>query len=294
MMAYDKKFVVSVIVDGKPLRELNVGGNRTATIPFGSEYVLRLKNKNKVRAMAAVSIDGTDVLCGKKLIIGPNETVDLERFVDDNDGGSKFKFISIEQGEVTGEIQDPDNVENGRIAVTFQKELEPPKILFDNGPSLTDTIFRSASFDRGARGKGIKLGSKMSFQSMSLDSVVGASLSDTTFATNSTSLDTFANTTNTFDIPQESKGATVEGSHSKQKFKEGESFDLELGKTVLEIFLKGPSLEKKLEFEWALFVEGESTPRAMHVNRSHLVGMVSSMILPEDKQIKFEKVFKKS
>ena len=109
MMAYNNKFVVSVLVSGKPLRELNVQGKRTCTIPFGSEYKIRIKNRNNIRAMASLSIDGTDVLCGKRIILGPNETVDLERFVDDKDSGSKFKFISLEQGEQTGEIQDRQN-----------------------------------------------------------------------------------------------------------------------------------------------------------------------------------------
>lgn len=265
MMAYDNKFVASILVNGKPLRELNVHGKRTAVIPFGSEYIVRLKNKNTVRAKVSVSIDGTDVLCGKKLILNPNETVDLERFVDSHDGGSKFKFISIEQGEVTGEIQDPDNLENGRIVVTFEKEYQKVIPKEPSNPFITrsrgDIVFGSPvrGFDISGMSDSRTLVSNCvdtSFTALTN----GAILSDSNYFVG-------------LDISEGEKGATVEGSYSSQKFQEGEDFKVENKKTTLEIYLKGPSSKKM----WALFVDGESFPRAQNENIEVLHGIAAEL-----------------
>jgi len=300
-MAYNNKFVVSVLINGKPVRELNVNDKRTATVPFGSEYKIRLKNNNKkARALATVSIDGTDVLCGKSIILGPKEWVDLERFVDNKDSGNKFKFISLEQGEQTGEIQDPSSLDNGKIVVEFQKEkvkeekLEP--ILTISGDHGFTTSHRSL------RSKGL-LGASLSrpgsydtliATNCAVDSVVGTAFASCTTDTalfNSVDHTTF--TSNAAEITKEEKGATVEGSTSNQKFEEGESFPVERNKTVLEIFLKGPAAPTLVEEEWALFVGDENTPRAKHVIKSALVALMANMILPEDKEIKITKIYRK-
>ena len=123
MMSFQKGFVGSILVNNKPLREFNYEGQRTVKVPFDSEYIIRLKNKNNVRAKVSVSIDGTNVLNGGKLILEPNETFDLERFVDQMDKGSKFKFMSLVKGAATGEIQDPYSNDDGLIEIKFEKEV---------------------------------------------------------------------------------------------------------------------------------------------------------------------------
>jgi len=125
MMAYQAGVVVSIIVNGKPVREFNYNGQRTCRIPFGSEYKIRLKNKTGKRLSISIDIDGTDALCFKNLILYKDTEVELERFVDDLDRGKKFKFISLEEGERTGEIQDPTNKSNGLISIKAYKEKEP-------------------------------------------------------------------------------------------------------------------------------------------------------------------------
>jgi len=97
-MGYSNGFVASIILKNKPLREFKYGGKRTVKVPFGSEYIIRLKNKSKEPALVDVSIDGTDVLNGAELVLKAGETMDLERFVDDNSKGKKFKYISLEEG----------------------------------------------------------------------------------------------------------------------------------------------------------------------------------------------------
>ena len=90
-MMYSKKFSVCIKVNGKVLREQ---GDEVA-IPFGTEYSITLKNLNTVRAQVRVSIDGTDATEDTWLIVQPNSSINLERFIrkGDNNQGNRFKFI---------------------------------------------------------------------------------------------------------------------------------------------------------------------------------------------------------
>jgi hypothetical protein len=119
-MMFSNNFVLAVKDSNrKVLREI---AGKTY-LPFNSEYSLLLKNNNNVRACCSVSIDGTDVLGGTELIIGPNSSVDLERFLVDgnNNQGNRFRFVPLSDNLV----QDPSSPENGLIEVRFWKELRP-------------------------------------------------------------------------------------------------------------------------------------------------------------------------
>ena len=97
-------------------------------VPFGSEYTIRIKNKGHIRALADITIDGTDVQqAGTKVVVPAYGHVDIERFIDLSAEGRKFKFISIEQGTASGEIQDPTSADNGKIRVQIypEKQVEP-------------------------------------------------------------------------------------------------------------------------------------------------------------------------
>jgi hypothetical protein len=121
---YSDKLVVAVKHNGRVLRE----NGDTVLIPFGSEYTLYFKNLNSVRALVRVSIDGEDATKGVSLIIEPNHSFELERFLDASnlDKGHRFKFI-----ERTKKIEDgPRGVkaEDGLIRVEFEFERAPAKI----------------------------------------------------------------------------------------------------------------------------------------------------------------------
>lgn len=212
MMGFAQNYVASIIHNNKPLREFNVNGVRTCKIPYGAEYAIRLINRRKdQRAMVSVSIDGTEVLTGgKRVILNPNETIDLERFVDSLSEGRKFKFISIEEGIATGEIQDPSSPDNGTIEVLFYPEVPKQTIL--RGQS-TNSMKKNLEIDWGLiRGA--------TFDSMVMD---GAS----------------------YMVPQDfeiqaNAGVTVEGSLSDQTFTIGQHF--EVGAPVsIKIKLEAPS-----------------------------------------------------
>jgi hypothetical protein len=116
-MMYNDKTVVAVKVNGRVLREQG----DTVTLPFGSEFSILLKNLNSVRAQVKVEVDGKDATDGTRLILAPNSTLELERFIRNGNlnAGNRFKFI-----ERTGAIEDHRGIgaEDGLIRVEAWKE----------------------------------------------------------------------------------------------------------------------------------------------------------------------------
>jgi hypothetical protein len=114
-MMYFKKFVASIKVNGKVLRE----DEGQVKIPFSSEYSISLKNLNSVKAQARVSIDGEDL--SGWLVLQPNSNVDLERSIKNGNltKGNKFKFI-----ERTDNIENHRGigVEDGLIRIEYKFE----------------------------------------------------------------------------------------------------------------------------------------------------------------------------
>jgi len=120
-MAYSHNFVATVKVGSKILRE----NKEVVTLPFGSEYSIYLKNQNSVRAIVRVSIDGqnlSDVADGW-VIIGANQTLELERFIRNGnfDKGNRLKFI-----ERTAQIEEYKGgigIDDGLIRVEYKFEV---------------------------------------------------------------------------------------------------------------------------------------------------------------------------
>lgn len=92
-MVYHQKLVACIKVNGQILRE----SDSTVSIPFGSEYSVLIKNLNSKRVMAKVSVDGKDATDGTWLVIGPNQSVELERYISNGNlaSGNRFKFIPM-------------------------------------------------------------------------------------------------------------------------------------------------------------------------------------------------------
>jgi len=285
-MAYQGGLVVSVIVSGKPVREYNADGTRTCKIPFNSEYSLRLKNKSKGRALASITIDGMEVLTGnKKLVLGRGQTVDVERFIDDLNSGNKFKFISLEEGAASGEIQDPTSEENGIIEVKFYKEKFPPKKRYLH-------THNKGGFNPLLRGKGKKLGGR-----------IGGSAS---WSNDTTSADLYKEVSNTSHIdtncfhpgtvfgseeteilePQSldlesEKGATVEGSHSSQQFQmTTEHFETEWVPEIVTLQLRAPA---QVCSGFGVFLKNKKRPTAVFYEKTDALAYTSD--LDDDLQV---------
>jgi hypothetical protein len=84
---FKNNLVASINVRNKTVIE----NNGIVKIPFDSEYSIYLKNLNSNRAVASITIDGEDI--GHNIILDPNSSVEVERFIQNLDKGFKFKFI---------------------------------------------------------------------------------------------------------------------------------------------------------------------------------------------------------
>lgn len=119
---YSNRFIASVRVNGKILRE-NQG---IVSLPFGAEYEILVKNMHSRRAMVKITVDGEDIGGGSRLIIGPNDSTVIERFIKNGNfsSGNKLKFI-----ERTGGIEGHRGIkqEDGLIRCEFWVEKEVPQ-----------------------------------------------------------------------------------------------------------------------------------------------------------------------
>ena len=115
---YASKLAVAVKHRGKALQEFG----ETIYLPFGSEYSLLIKNLNTVRAAVKVKIDGVDVTQGVNLVVQPNSSIELERFIKNGNlnAGNRFKFLqrtaAVAQHRGT-------RLEDGLIQITWSFEV---------------------------------------------------------------------------------------------------------------------------------------------------------------------------
>ncbi len=114
---YQNKLAAAIKVNGRILRE-HAG---SVAIPFGSEYTLFFKNLNSVRVKVQVSIDGTDATGGTWLVVGPNSTLELERFIRNGNfsEGNRFKFI---ERSADVEVHRGMNVDDGLVRIESATE----------------------------------------------------------------------------------------------------------------------------------------------------------------------------
>lgn len=223
MMAYDSQFVLAIMHNGSPVREIN----GKVTLPFHSEYKIRLKNKHSyLRAKARVWVDGRKASNLGDFILGPGETLDLERFLDESmTSGRRFKFVPLSDGRVN----DPTDEENGIIKVEFYRErdyLNDWKITVNPWPS--QPITPQPRWDDNS-GSPYRHG--------------GGRTTCTTTFTSSNSIQSNALNCNYIASPVSTPGqagATVEGGHSSQQFVEGADFQTDIFPVTLTLRVQGP------------------------------------------------------
>jgi len=125
-MVYCEKFVAVIICDGEIVREVRKNGQDVVPLPFGKDYSIRLKNLHSRRAAVTITIDGKDVVDGKKIILDADETTELTGFMDGYTVKNRFRFIrhTKDTKEFRGERIDDGLV---RIEWQFEEEYIPPK-----------------------------------------------------------------------------------------------------------------------------------------------------------------------
>ena len=266
-MVYSPNKVVACIkVDGKILRE----DKNVVTLPFGAEYSVFVKNLNSTRVKVRVSVDGTDATEGCWLVVDPNSTLDLERFIRNGnmDSGNRFKFIertaAIEQGPRGIKVDD------GLIRIEYQVEVVKPKPVIveehHHHHDHWDYPWRRPLTYGGLRGEMMKSSAPTRSRSLK-PSASGASAKsmrsfdsldsmETSFASEEALMDSDTIlTAGGMAAPVSDIGITVPGSESKQSFRWTAGFEtgpsevvvLQLRGEVAGVFVaKAVTVETKL------------------------------------------------
>lgn len=263
---YQEKMAVAILANGRVLREVK----DTVYMPFGQDYVIRFKNMNALRALVRVSVDGQDATEGTSLIVPPNSTVDLERFLKASnlEQGHKFKFI-----ERTAKIEDGPRgikVEDGLIRVEFEFEKQHAKIEdvytrthyindywrtpirgpFYGSPAYGDVWCSTGDVAKGST-DGVQYSNtanasfsdaptKSSKSALRSYGGAGGSAASTSAQQDAASAKVeFMNALNAANVQQDLVGITVPGAISEQKFKTGAWFATDGQKHVMVLKLMG-------------------------------------------------------
>ena len=181
--------------------------NIKVSLPFDEEYKINLRNRDENRrALVNIMIDGRAVTLGG-LILRAGETVNLERFLDTGtlSKGNKFKFIPKDE-----EALREANKEDGMMFVTVKYEKsDKPLITYQEESYSTYKQWRSMEH---------------------------GTITDTATLSLTTASNTGYFTT---DPPEYSKGITVEGGESAQRFQREKIGELEDQIDTLIIWLIG-------------------------------------------------------
>ena len=225
MMAYDRQFVLSIIHNGSPVREIN----GKVTLPFNSEYKIRLKNKHTyLRAKARVWVDGRKASNLGDFILNPGEKLDLERFLDESMvSGNRFQFVPLSDSRVN----DPSDYENGIIKVEFFREIDKNNTITIDPSIIPTTPIKPGPWDTGSG----------PYYWNDTNTTTGNWSNRTKVSYTSNPIPT----TNVVNTCVSQDGATVEGSHSNQRFVEGSHFQTEISPITLRLKLQGPKTRRR-------------------------------------------------
>lgn len=230
-MVYKEDFVAVIKNKGKILRE----NNGIIKLPFGSEYEVLMKNKNSVRALVNVEVDGKDALDGNALIVDANEEFSLKGFMKGTHVKNRFRFI-----KKTKQVSNHrgDRLDDGIVRVEFQFEkhkAQPIMPSWDYDKLTDDSTASPNSF------VGDNTTSRLCY--FSDTNVDLASYGDSGFSsftyTNSFMSNVVDNTIIGCSAPLADEGITVKGSEVNQDFVIGYIGELETRSHVINIKLQG-------------------------------------------------------
>jgi hypothetical protein len=87
--------------NGDVFQSYDVDGQRTIGVGKKEPFAIRFKNNTWNRVQVRLSVDGTDILTGKKASTNPkgkmwvveaNDTLEIEAWPENNKGGARFVF----------------------------------------------------------------------------------------------------------------------------------------------------------------------------------------------------------
>jgi hypothetical protein len=123
-MAYSKRIATCLIgPDGKIYDEDPKG---VIAVPFDSEFKIRVINKNDRKIGFDIYIDGVKVTKAGRIIVNAHDRIDLERWVENDDNGTKFRFVpkNSEEAKMEGKDKEPYT---GVVEVRAYLEKEKPR-----------------------------------------------------------------------------------------------------------------------------------------------------------------------
>lgn len=127
-------YIVNIYKNGSPQCEMVYYGNeRRVTLPYDSEYVVRLKNDSDKACACKIFIDGRCANSMGDIILYKGQVIDLERFIDTSlTEGKKFLFVK----KTDNRVDDPTRKENGIVRVEFRKEKKNENIILTPIPDF--------------------------------------------------------------------------------------------------------------------------------------------------------------
>jgi len=248
MMAYQNDFVLCVLHSGSPVREIN----GKVTLPFNSEYKIRLKNKHSyLRAKARVWVDGRKASNLGDFILKPGETLDLERFLDESMiSGRRFKFVPLSDSRVN----DPTDEENGIIKVEFYREVDYTGGIVINPWPIRPISPQPWRWDDSGGSPYIS-GNGKSTWTFTFSTVADSSIESAAFNCNYVA---------PIATPGQA-GATVEGGTSGQKFVEGADFTTEVFPVTLQLRMQGPREKRPAWFQESPGIAPPQKPKPQRI-----------------------------
>jgi hypothetical protein len=220
-MAYSNKFVISILVNGQVQKEFK---NGDVNLPFGTEYVIRFRNKNNRQAVVRLFIDG-EKMCRGGFVIPGNSYRDIEC---SSQTLRKFKFVDLQTTEAQEHGKDQVNADKlmGVIEAQWHLEKEKP-IVKEIHPVYTPQYSQLWDILRKVQ---------------NTNSTTVELSSDTHWYNGteckSAMLDVKQNANCCMSNQVVREGATVEGAYSSQRFGEL-NLDIEEVATVIRLQLKG-------------------------------------------------------
>ncbi|HVJ15017.1 MAG TPA: hypothetical protein VM686_06235 [Polyangiaceae bacterium] len=126
--------------DGRSLRSFMHGGQTFVLGRFGERYGIRIHNPLAVRVEAVVTVDGRDVVSGKKgdfvsnrgYVIGPHDSLLIDGFRTSLDEVAAFRFVDPGDS-YSARRGTPENV--GVIGVALFAERVPQAVARDEAPN---------------------------------------------------------------------------------------------------------------------------------------------------------------
>jgi len=286
-MVYNNKFVMAVLVDGVPQKELADG---SVILPFNTEYVLRFRNKNNRRAVVCVTIDGETISEGG-FVIPAHGYIDIERPTHTN---SKFKFVSIESPDAIDFGKNGPNEDRSKgviVAKFYLEKVYQPTYTpvehhhhYHHYPNYANNTIKYGSIG-GSLCRGVRSKSSNHLND-SPDSFV---MNDASFTSNvnysnfagaaAASMNWMEQEAST-SLESKSKvqdGCTVEGSYSSQSFRTV-NVEVEDDYTELKLVLRG--VESKLNL-----VKTKTVKRVVEQTVSNESGNITTKIQEEQNKI---------